>query len=187
MRRLVQYLFLPVLASTATLVNHTVDDQYGDSVSGVLPAYTPRHQWAYGPQCSGCSIYPDTHTHTGPSAAGAAVDMTQAFRGSWHDTTDTHTGAPSTVSITFVGQAVYVYNIIANSIPTVTTLTSLVFAFNGTVVGNYTHQPDSSGLLLLYQVPVYVNTSLPHGTHNLTISTSGPENSLLLFDYITYT
>ncbi|EIW63880.1 uncharacterized protein TRAVEDRAFT_103451, partial [Trametes versicolor FP-101664 SS1] len=182
MRFLAPFCILPVLTSAAILVNRTIDDQYGDIVTGALPTYAPSNQWAYGPSCNSCFIHPGN-----PYRFGAVVDVSQVYNGSWHDTTYHPNLHTPTITVTFVGQAVYVYSIIANTIANVTTLTSLVFTLDGEVVGHFKHGPDSLGPVLVYNIPVYVNSSIPYGDHTLKISTEAGTTSLLLFDYITYT
>lgn len=146
--------------------------------------YSPSNQWAYGTTCTTCSIHPETPGQD----FGAVVDVSQVHNGSWHDTTYHPNLHTPTVTVTFIGQAVYVYTIIANTIINVTTLTSLVFTLDGEVVGHFKHHPDKSAPVLMYNVPVYINSSIPYGNHTLEISTEGAtSSSLLLFDYITYT
>lgn len=168
------------------LVNYTIDDFQGDSDPYPL-AYSPSSQWAFGPQCTTCNIYPGNLAYNGSGVAGAAVDVAQTFGGTWHDTTF-HPGDPGyNVTASFVGQAVYVFNIIANDVDETTTTTDLVFTLDGVVVGQYTHIPDPSGPKLMYQVPVYINSSMPHANHTLTMSAGEAETSLILFDYIIFT
>lgn len=189
MKHLTRLYFLPVLASTAIVVNHTIDDTFGDSATGLYPTYLPAGRWATGSTCRTCNIYPGNlgFEQHGSGTAGAAVNITQAHNGTWRDSTYHPNQPNSTITVTFVGQAVYVYNIIANAVKRTTTLTSLVFTIDGVYVDQYIHTPDPAGPLLLYKVPVYVNSSLPHGIHTLVISAGGTEPSLILFDYIVYT
>lgn len=70
------------------------------------------------------------------------------------------------------------------------TRTDILFSIDGQRAGSFVHEPSNrtSGNGLMYDVPVYVNTSLASGSHTLVISTNGSANSsLLLFDYMTYT
>jgi hypothetical protein len=57
-----------------TISNVTVDDEYGDEVTGAKPSYSPSEGWSQGANCTGCLAKPD------PS---------QAFSGTWHDGTAT--------------------------------------------------------------------------------------------------
>ncbi|OJT04541.1 hypothetical protein TRAPUB_4811 [Trametes pubescens] len=168
------------------LVNYTIDDfQRGNDTYPL--AYSPSTQWALGPECTTCNIYPGNLEYNGSGIAAAAVDVAQTYGGTWHDTTY-HPGDPGyNVTARFVGQAVYVFNIIANDVEETTTITNLVFTLDGVVVGQYTHTPDPSGPKLMYKVPVYRNLSMPHGNHTLTMSAGEAETSLILFDYIIFT
>lgn len=56
----------------ASLVNHTIDDETGDEVTGTLPQYTPASYWKQG---SGCTTECAAH----PNASFA-------HGGTWHDT-----------------------------------------------------------------------------------------------------
>lgn len=58
--------------SNATPLNVTVDDQYGDPLTGQLPTYLPVNRWIQGATCVGCKAKPD---------------VAQAFSHTWHDTT----------------------------------------------------------------------------------------------------
>lgn len=44
----------------AALTNVTIDDQYGDSMTKVLPRYTPLDAWTQGRRCASCSLRPGT-------------------------------------------------------------------------------------------------------------------------------
>ncbi|KAI0778899.1 hypothetical protein BD413DRAFT_447284, partial [Trametes elegans] len=168
----------------AVFVNRTIDDEHGDSNSGLPPDFEPQSSWAQGSTCTGCIVQ---HSRNPPKHDGATIDTSLPFDGTWHDSTY-HPGQPErTITVKFTGIAVYVFNIVVNSIPLVTTFTNLTFILDGAHVGNYVHEPDGSSEIL-YDVPVYTNTTLPHTSHTLVISTGpGLNASLVLFDYIIYT
>jgi hypothetical protein len=73
----------------AEAVNRTIDDQTGDSVTGLKPRYQPFDKWSYGPDCKTCLIKPDP-------------GMT--FNGSWHDTTITDQDPPLNITLKFNGE-----------------------------------------------------------------------------------
>ncbi|KAL1951072.1 hypothetical protein VTO73DRAFT_221 [Trametes versicolor] len=173
------------VACTATPVNHTIDDRYGDSITGVIPTYRPPGDWTHGDECISCNLYPANLGHT--SSSGAPVDPAQAFNGTWHYTTWLPGSLRRNITVQFVGQAVYVFNIIANVVLSATTNTTLTFSLDGEIVGHYSHLPDPSGPDLMYNVAVYSNHSLPYGDHTLVISAEGKGPSLVLFDYVVYT
>lgn len=188
MRLLALCFLLLAVACTAVLVNHTIDDKYGDSSTGIIPTYRPKENWAYGDTCRSCNLYPANLGHTpAGSLSGAPVDTAQVFNGTWHDTTQSPGSPPRNITVQFVGQAVYVFNIIANIVPFTSTSTTLTFSLDGEIVGHYSHLPDPHGSELMYNVAVYSNHSLPHGDHTLVISAEGKGESLVLFDYVVYT
>lgn len=167
---------VPVFAAPT---NFTIDDTIGDSHTGFIPTYSPSDKWALGQQCTGCNIHSGTTSDT--------IDVQQVFDGTWHDSTY-HPGDPEhTVAATFVGSAVYVYNIIANQVQDTTTLTNLTFWIDGDLVGSYTHIPENTTTVFEYGALVYSNTSLQDKQHFLTMSAGGPNASLILFDRIVYT
>jgi hypothetical protein len=43
----------------ATITNITVDDEYGDQLTGARPSYSPAAGWGQGANCTGCQVQPD--------------------------------------------------------------------------------------------------------------------------------
>jgi hypothetical protein len=81
------------LSSSVHAVTETryVDDQYGDSVTGVLPVYGSN--WSYGPDCPGCYV----ERYVG-------VDTSKIFQGSWHDVTyHTTDSTQPAITVSFTG------------------------------------------------------------------------------------
>ena len=138
--------------------------------------FYPLDGWNQGSECPGCALRP------------GFVNVSQAFHGTWHDSTYLPGGPESLISLTFTGVAVYVYHIVPNQVSTdsYSTLTNLSFFLDGEYVGQYIHEPDSTSDIA-YGVPVYVNPTLRNTEHYLNISAGGPSESLLLFDYVVYT
>ncbi|CDO74422.1 hypothetical protein BN946_scf184867.g20 [Trametes cinnabarina] len=157
----------------ASAVNRTIDDQNGDSVTGVVPSYSPAGDWSQGSTCSGCFIH---------------LDTSQTFQGTWHDTTHTPGDSdPRVITAQFTGTAVYVYNVLANTVPWTTTFTSITFTLDGKNVGQFVHVPTDS-TDFQYNVPVFASDNLPNTDHTIVIEANGATNSsLVLFDYIVYT
>ncbi len=157
----------------ALSVNRTIDNRYGDSVTGQLPLYMPG-PWSEGDQCPGCHAQPDPK---------------QCYNGTWSDTTH-HDGLDDgqNVTVQFTGTAVYAYHVLAPPIIYTDTLTNLSFTLDGTpVLGpNFVWDPPASQQEYQYNVPVYVNESLENTDHTLVIHLVGPV-SLGLFDYVVYT
>ncbi|KAL7280372.1 hypothetical protein ACG7TL_005297 [Trametes sanguinea] len=162
------------LITTANLVNRTIDDQLGDIVTGAVPSKAPDDKWAQAQTCDTCGIHP------------GEVDVSKAHDGTWSDSTY-HPGEPDRViTASFAGTAVYVFNLIANTFPYITTETNLSFSIDGTYMGQYIHLPDPPSTIL-YNVCVFSTSNLPNQTHTLEIRANGPTASLILFDYIVYT
>ncbi|KAJ2981000.1 hypothetical protein NUW54_g10930 [Trametes sanguinea] len=161
--------------TAAALVNRTIDDQRGDSVTGQLPSKSPANKWAFGQLCPHCGI-----------PAGSVVDPKKVFQGTWSDSTY-HPGLPDhVINASFTGTAVYVYNLIVNIVPEITTETNLSFSVDGTYMGQYIHFPSAPPPLVFYNVCVFSFTELPNQAHLLEVRATGPSASLILFDYIVY-
>ncbi len=171
---LLPYLLLISCLATATLTNRTIDDEEGDSVSGLLPEFSPPGAWHQGSTCTTCLVH---------------LDSSQTFDGTWHDTTyQPDDPEPRTITMRFNGTAVYVYNALANKVTNADTGTYLTFVLDGSLVGLYQHTPTDT-TLFDYNIPVYTNRSLQNEEHQLVIQASGAMQSpsLILFDYVVYT
>ena len=162
---------LPSVAGPPT--NRTIDDEKGDSVSGLKPEYSPPGSWQQGSTCTACFVH---------------LDPSQAFDSSWHDSTfHPNTQVPPTITLRFNGTAVYVYNALANSVPLADTLTNLTFTLDGATVGTFVHEPTSS-TLFDYNILVFKDQSLKNMEHELVIQATGDTRAALtLFDYVVYT
>ena len=161
---------LLTISAIASLRNHTIDDEFGDSATGTVPTYAPQG-WLQGQNCTGCSFN------------SRSVDIRRVFNGSWHDSTHVP-GAPDlNITISFSGIAVYVFNIIALQAPT-----NLTFYLDGAIADTFFHPTQPYGVMgVQYGVPVLSKTGLSNGPHTLEIVSGGPTQSLALFDYIEYT
>lgn len=77
----------------ANIVNVTIDDTYGDSVTGLQPIYSPSvtdNTWTAS--CTNCFVVPNP---------------TFAYDGTWHHATDGHAGITGlTVTFSFNGQLI---------------------------------------------------------------------------------
>ncbi|KAJ7118945.1 hypothetical protein C8R44DRAFT_922769, partial [Mycena epipterygia] len=152
--------------------NRTIDDQSGDSVSGVLPTYSPARFWQQGSSCTSCRFHPD------PS---------QVFDHTWHDSSQFPGEAPVSLTLDFAGTAVYVFCIVPPITPNATTVYNLNFTLDGVSHGTYSYSPTSS-TEFMYNVSVLSLESLLNKTHTLLISTdSSVDGSIFLFDYAVYT
>jgi hypothetical protein len=82
----------------AAVMTRIIDDETGDSVTGVLPVYSPPDAWVYGPTCG-------TNCHVG-DAQYVLVDTTNVYGGSWHETTYGPGRTPPSISLSFTGEHV---------------------------------------------------------------------------------
>ncbi|KDQ26561.1 hypothetical protein PLEOSDRAFT_159520 [Pleurotus ostreatus PC15] len=168
--------FLCFLAAGRTVArkqrNVTIDDKYGDESTGIVPTYLPSHAWSSGPR----------------EDLSAKPNVSIAYNGTWHDSTHWVNNTEAIVNFGFTGVAIYVYCIIANAPPPLfDAFADYNFLLDGDFVGEYRHdverEPD-----YLYNVPVYVNTTMQNMFHNFSIVVNSTEKAvLLLFDYATYT
>jgi len=72
----------------AALVNRTIDDYFGDPITGIFPIYSPANLWQQGNGCARCLVRPD---------------VSIPFDGTWHDSTFFVGSATRSVSVTFTG------------------------------------------------------------------------------------
>lgn len=84
------HLFALVSHVLAVLVNRTIDDQFGDPITGIMPVYSPEANWQQGATCGGCWAQPSKY---------------MTFDGTWHDSTYfvTSGGPPHSITIPFNG------------------------------------------------------------------------------------
>ncbi|TFK47778.1 hypothetical protein OE88DRAFT_741004 [Heliocybe sulcata] len=166
-----------ISAAGATLMNRTIDDQYGDEGSGVLPTYSPPSVWYQGNNCTSCIIQPDPN---------------QAYMKTWHQATrQSSSDDPPVISLSFSGTAIYAYCILSADLPGVITNTNLTFRLDGDSVQQYfaysAPASSASDQVSQYNVPVYVNDSISSGPHILEIEASPyTDTSVILFDYAVY-
>ena len=158
-----------VIPTIASLVNRTIDDEFGDSVTGAVPTYAPQG-WLQGQNCTGCSFN------------SRNVDITQVFNGSWHSAMHIPGNTNFNITASFSGIAVYVFNLIA-----LQASTNLTFYLDGEAADTF-HPTQPTGVVgIQYRVPVFSKIGLSNGPHTLEIVSGGPTHSLVLFDYIEYT
>ena len=176
------------LAALAASTNATIDDNYGDSVTGNKPTYS--NDWNYGPDCPGCYIQPD---------------KAKAYEQSWHDVTVSPNDASArNVSFSFNGMylatafreqhptalsgtAIYIYGILPPPVEFATTYVNVSVRLDGKVVGRFENDPtEQTGYR--YNVTIYENTSLDYGEHNVVITPRRDVNaSYFAFDWAQYT
>ncbi|KAI0666261.1 hypothetical protein C8Q78DRAFT_1072504 [Trametes maxima] len=163
--------------AAAALVNVTIDDTFGDESNGNKISYQPESAWNVGQDCPACTAKPD---------------ISQVFNRTWHDTTfNGSSNAPliaerATHHITS-GVAVYVYCILSDTTQFPFGNSDMTFLLDGEQVGRFVRAAPGNPTYH-YNVPVYVNESLPAGEHTITIVNGEPNGnrSLILLDYIVY-
>ncbi|KAJ7625524.1 hypothetical protein FB45DRAFT_921658 [Roridomyces roridus] len=157
--------------SVAVVTNRTIDDTYGDPITGFMPFYAPASQWN-PTNCTGCFVQPD------PS---------QLFNGTRHDTTSND--GTSSLTLQFTGTAIYLFCVVPNTIPNTSppTITryDLQFTLDNAVVGTYVHPSDGS-LDFQYKVPVLSVQNLTNTSHLLLAETQS-QGSFFMFDFAMYT
>ncbi|KAJ7694651.1 hypothetical protein B0H17DRAFT_1009221, partial [Mycena rosella] len=109
-------LLLQVPLSAAILSNRTIDDTNGDSVSGLLPVYSPAAHFSPNSNCPTCSV---------------KLDPTQVFDGTWHDSSQLPGGQPVSITLSFHGTAIYVFCVLANAVKNAITTSDFVFTLDG--------------------------------------------------------
>ncbi|KAI0793311.1 hypothetical protein C8Q75DRAFT_712891 [Abortiporus biennis] len=163
---------------SASIFNVTVDDSSPDPLSGAQIVYTPPGIWQAGQNCSNCTARPDP---------------TGAMEQTWHDSyhAQGQPGDPNVVpaiTFQFQGTALYVYCILGHSNINPISNSDMSFFLDGQFVGSFFRLADG-GTNFDFNVPVYVNTSIPDGTHTFVLQNGhiGDLAALVLFDYFVYT
>ncbi|TFK76726.1 hypothetical protein BDN72DRAFT_890540 [Pluteus cervinus] len=161
------------------LVNATIDDTVPDPISGATISYSPAAAWNDGPSCQNCTAHPDPN---------------QMISGTWHDATfnpqpgsNNFPNTPLFATTTFTGSAVYVICALAQSTNFPAGNSDMTFFIDNDLVGTF-ELPAPGGTGYAYRVPVYSNTSLEPGRHQITIQNghaNGPK-SLILLDAVIY-
>lgn len=86
------FLILAARLAAATTKTVTIDDTYGDELTGVRPVYSPSASWTQGKRCvhdEACLVNPE------PKEVG---------RGTWHDSVGISEDAPPrTIDLSFEG------------------------------------------------------------------------------------
>ncbi|EJF62036.1 hypothetical protein DICSQDRAFT_37999, partial [Dichomitus squalens LYAD-421 SS1] len=158
----------------------TIDDQFGDNTTGFIPVYLPNdgtwHVGSPSEDCDSCKIKPST------------LDISQIHDHTWHDATHTPGLTPAQIIVNFTGTAVYVYNIVPNSLPnSTTTFVNISFTLDGSDAGSFVRHPDPKTEVIQYNQLVYSKNGLENVPHTLVMTSGGDPKCLVLFDYLLYT
>ncbi|EMD41687.1 hypothetical protein CERSUDRAFT_90259 [Gelatoporia subvermispora B] len=155
--------------------NVTIDDFYGDPLTGNQFAYSPKGAWNIGQNCTICLAHPD------PS---------REWLDTWHDSTAPG-NATSSASVIFNGTALYVFGVVVHGGPQTQNgfigASNLQFLVDNSVAGTFadsTPSPNKS-VLYDYNVLLFQTTSLASGSHNFTLINE--PSSLVLLDRAVYT
>ncbi|KAG9224107.1 hypothetical protein CCMSSC00406_0006775 [Pleurotus cornucopiae] len=158
------FTFISQAGAQGSLTNVTVDD--------ASPRVQYLNGWSPGP-----SLY-------------IQLDTSKLFNGTWHDTTHyTQDISTKEMHVNFTGVAVYVYAAIANqpSEKPFDAFADYKFLLDDVVVGEYRHEVEDT-TDFFYNVPIYVNTTLPDKEHRFSVLIDSTEKPvLMLFDYLVYT
>lgn len=87
-----------------------------------------------------------------------------------------------------IGSGLYIFFILANSVPGAATLTNVNFILDGIQVSTFVHTPSTS-TDYDYNRAVYANSSIPYGQHTMNVLPVDDlvDDVLILFDYLIYT
>ncbi|KAI0640176.1 hypothetical protein C8Q77DRAFT_116978 [Trametes polyzona] len=148
-----------------------LDIIYDDSLPDII--YDPPAQWVQGSGCKKCAIRPD------PS---------QAEQKTWHDATYMVSQTVPSISFTFTGVAVKVWNILPASLPKpIITHVDLTFELDGVLGEPFTYNPPANASYQ-YNVNVFAAGDLDGSIeHKLVIRPRSGVPSNVLLDSIVVT
>ncbi|PFH48500.1 hypothetical protein AMATHDRAFT_65349 [Amanita thiersii Skay4041] len=155
----------------AILRNRTIDDKYGDEVTGHLPRYITTSKvsniWKNN-TCTDCKIKPE---------------LSRAHNGTWTAVTFDADVQDATITLNFKGVAIYVYLIVSNTIET-----NCMFTLDNNNPDSrpFNSPADPSASSLEYNVLAFTKSDIEDGDHQLVIS-GNPPTTYLNFDYAIYT
>ncbi|KAJ2920733.1 hypothetical protein H1R20_g16362, partial [Candolleomyces eurysporus] len=164
--------------TSAALVNRTIDDTAGDSVTGLRPVYFPSP--------ASLRMWKD---HTCPlNDCVTRPDLNQTFGNSY--TAATFSGLDYCGIDKNPGSAIYIFFILVNYAGRagVISRTDCKFVLDNGPAVSYLHMPDRSKANILYKQLVFHQTGLANTEHALEIVTEGlAYQTYVNFDYAIYT
>ncbi|KAF5358147.1 hypothetical protein D9756_001313 [Leucocoprinus leucothites] len=176
----VLYLFLLGFCLPSSVLgasrNITIDDQFGDALTGQIPVYRPKIAWATQ-KCSTCKIRPNTSEIFNSTYTAATFMPDQGVKF-------------NAIDFSFTGTAIYIFFTLFNfEGEGITVNTECNFTLNREHVGYFKHIGDNSlPYQTKFQALVFNKTDLEPREHNMLISVSGvPYHVYLNFDYAIYT
>lgn len=178
MRLLLVALLAPL--ARARDFNISVDDQYGDERTGVLPIYSP--SW------TARSLHHDPCNTT----CAAQPPAERAHNTTWHEWFTNVGDPPATLSINFTGTRIYVFFILFNQKddpPTNTTRLSFFMDGSTEPADHFLHTFNPALEMYLFNQRVFSSDDMPLGNHTLELRSlsDGKTGSLAMFDYALYT
>ncbi|KAJ3839271.1 hypothetical protein F5878DRAFT_561073 [Lentinula raphanica] len=150
-----------------------IDDEFGDTVTGMIPIYTPSNLWNQGATCFLC---------------GFVANPLRTFQDTWHDITHNPTDPPATVQFDFTGTTLDVYCIIPELSLTWTSNYNLSFMLDGQLIPQTFIQIEPGPLVAQYNVSVLSLSNLAPISHTFAMIAASTTDSLIVeFDYARYT
>ncbi|KAJ7151492.1 hypothetical protein C8R46DRAFT_1122167 [Mycena filopes] len=168
-------LFFFFHSTRASLLNVTIDDTTGDSLTGAHVTYTPADAWKIARNCPQCPDVKDLFSGTAHTSTFSVDDPT-------------HPNVPLTASVSFNGSAIYVFCALSRSSTSPAGNSDMTFYMDGVEVGAFV-LPALGSAGFDYSVPVYVNSALPPGQHTFTLQNGHQDgaSALAILDSIIYT
>ncbi|KAI0830827.1 hypothetical protein BC628DRAFT_1355776 [Trametes gibbosa] len=134
--------------------------------------YSPADQWSQGASCETCTIHPD---------------RSLAQDGTWHDSTNEPSQPTRSITFSFTGVEVKIFNILSGPVSSApTTHVDLTFELDGETQTPFVYDPPD-GSTFQYNALVFSAVNLDNKTHSLVIQGKTGVLSVILFDYIVYT
>ncbi|KAG5653539.1 hypothetical protein H0H81_012480 [Sphagnurus paluster] len=157
-------LFLFYIRHAAAATNRTIDDTFGDSVTGDGVVYFPESAWIKN--CQNCPL------------------ANIAFRGTSTTLSFKPNLGTATMELSFSGTALYVYFILSNSARFAAL--RLNYTLDGRSAGSFTHVPAGTSEPQ-FRALVFLIKGLPNTNHKFIASSFDNVDPYLTFDYAAYT
>ena len=182
---------LHLAQALGSVLNVTVDDQYGDPTTGLSVLYSPSSKWEDGQSCDNCTAQPNaTNAYMQTWKIGTYTPGEDVLQASFSFTGMYKQGRSSLrlqSDVCSVGIAIYVSCIVTGSLENPDGNTDLTFYIDNANVGSFEKTPDGNATYL-YGTNVFATKGLSNTLHTLTIeSGSGGSEALVMLDSITYT
>ncbi|KAF9497111.1 hypothetical protein BDN71DRAFT_636784 [Pleurotus eryngii] len=159
---------------TAGWRNITIDDQFGDERTLIVPTFIPVDDWIIG------------------GIGGSAIpNRSLAYNGTWRDSTHWIGTQATSVNFGFTGACLYVYCVALNLArgSELHAFADYKLVIDGELVGRYTRITEETyGPQYVFNTLVYDNATLENKVHNFSVVLDSTEQPVfLLFEYAVYT